>query len=199
MIKSDLRQLYLSKQKTISVEQRAAASQRIADRFFSGFDLGGITYLHSFLPIEKFNEVNTRPIFAKLWRDFPHIHTVVPRVDFKTSEIHNLHFTHVTELVRNAWDIDEPAHDEFVETEMIDMILVPGLSFDADGHRVGYGKGFYDRLLKNCRPDCVKIGLSYFEPVERIDDAHDGDVRLDFVITAAGVRTGSGSDWVLPV
>jgi 5-formyltetrahydrofolate cyclo-ligase len=187
MLKSDLRQLYLSKQKTISAEERASASQQIADRFFSAFDLAGVRCLHSFVPIEKFNEVNTRPIFAKLWRDFPHIETVVPRVDFKTREIRNLRFTHVTELVRNAWDIDEPADDEFVETEMIDVVLVPGLSFDTDGHRVGYGKGFYDRLLKDCRPDCVKIGLSYFEPVERIDDIHEGDVSLDFVITQTAV------------
>ena len=63
----------------------------------------------------------------------------------------------------------------------IDMVLVPGLCFDGDGHRVGYGKGFYDRFLKTCRPDCIKIGLSYFEPVESIDDVHEGDVRLDFV------------------
>ena len=53
-----------------------------------------------------------------------------------------------------------------------------------DLHRVGYGKGYYDQFLKQCRSDCLKIGLSYFELVERIDDVHAGDVRLDFVITA---------------
>ena len=123
--------------------------------------------------------------FAKLWRDYPHVQTVVPRVDFKTSLIRNLKFTHETELVRNVWDIDEPTHDEDVETQSIDMVLVPGLCFDSSGHRVGYGKGFYDRFLKTCRADCVKIGLSYFEPVDAIFDVHDEDVRLNFIITPA--------------
>ena len=67
------------------------------------------------------------------------------------------------------------------------MVLVPLLACDRAGHRVGYGKGFYDRFLAACRPDCRKIGLSYFRPVEAIVDVYDGDVRLDRVITPDGV------------
>ena len=177
-----------SKQEAMSEEERDSASRRITDRFFSRFDVSIVRILHSFVPIEKFKEVNTRLIFAKLWRDFPHIQTVVPRVDPETDCIRSLKFTHETELVRNAWGIDEPAHDEYVDAQSIDMVLVPGLCFDRDGHRVGYGKGYYDRFLKTCRPDCLKIGLSYFEPVEKIDDIHDGDVRLDAVVTPFEVR-----------
>ena len=183
MNKTELRRQYLGQQKKLSEEQRDAASRRIADRLFSDFDLARVHFLHSFIPIEKFNEINTRLILAKLWRDFAHIHTVVPRVDFETDGMRNLKFTHETELVRNVWDIDEPAHDDFVDTEAIDMVLVPGVCFDRDGHRVGFGKGFYDRFLKTCRPDCIKIGLSYFDPVEKIDDVHEGDVQLNFIVT----------------
>lgn len=183
MNKAELRREYLEKQKLLSEEERESASKRIADNFFSGFDLGGVRALHSFIPIKKFNEVNTRVILAKLWRGFPHIQTVAPRIDFETRSIQNLKFSHATELIQNAWDIDEPSHDDIVETQSIDMVLVPGLCFDRGGHRVGYGKGFYDRFLKECRSDCVKIGLSFFPPVEDIEDVHDGDVQLDFVIT----------------
>ena len=63
------------------------------------------------------------------------------------------------------------------------MVLVPLLAFDSKGYRVGYGKGFYDRFLKQCRNDCVKIGLSYFEPIDAINDAGEFDVPLDFCIT----------------
>jgi len=192
MNKAELRQQYLAKQKILSEEERHSASTRIADHFFSGFDLASVHVLHAFIPIEKFNEVNTRIIFTKLWRDFPHIQTVVPRVDFPTGSIQNLKFSHETELVRNAWDIDEPTHDDHVETQSIDMVLVPGLCFDRIGHRVGYGKGFYDRFLRTCRSDCVKIGLSLFEPVDRIDDSHDGDVALDFVISPNGISAADG-------
>ncbi len=189
MRKSELRQACLAKQKTISGEDRLGKSEAISKGFFDTFDLANIKYLHCFLPIEKFNEVDTRVILEKIWRKFPHIQIVVPRVDFETGEITSLKFTAETELVKNLWEIDEPTHNKFVEPRMIDMVLVPGLCFDQMAQRVGYGKGFYDRFLKTCRPDCLKIGLSYFEPVEKIDDAHQGDVAVDFVVTPFGVRS----------
>lgn len=188
MRKSELRQAYLAKQKAISRPDRSAKSEAISDEFFESFDLVGIKYLHSFLPIEKFNEVDSRVIVEKVWSSYPHIWIVVPRVDFETSEIRSLKLGQDTELIRNAWEIDEPTPNELVAPEMIDIVLVPGLCFDRDGHRVGYGKGFYDRFLKTCRPDCVKIGLSYFEPIDKIDDVYEGDVRLDFIVTPFGMR-----------
>ena len=57
------------------------------------------------------------------------------------------------------------------------------LAFDTRGNRVGYGKGFYDRYLPACRPDCIKLGFSYFDPVDSVDDAHEFDVPLDLCIT----------------
>ena len=63
------------------------------------------------------------------------------------------------------------------------MVLVPLLGFDERGHRVGYGKGFYDRFLAECNPKIQKIGLSLFEPVAQIDDTSDFDIPLDACIT----------------
>jgi len=192
MKKSDLREVYLSKQKAISPEDRQAKSEAIADLFFKTFDLSGVKFLHSFIPIIKFNEVDTTLILGRVWRDHPYIQIVVPRVDRETNQMKSLRFDRDTELARSAWEIDEPVHDEAVADSDIDMVLTPGLCFDRDGHRVGYGKGFYDRFLKTCRPDCVKIGLSFFEPVEKIDDAHDGDVALDFVVTPNSPHRSAG-------
>lgn len=183
MLKSELRKIYLARQKSLSAEERRCKSESISNLFFQNFDLSAIHFLHCFLPIEKFKEIDTKPIFARLWREFPRVETVVPRVDFQTSEIENLKFAPETELARNAWQISEPLHDEKIEAEKIDLVLVPLLCFDARGFRVGYGKGFYDKFLKNCRADCVKIGLSYFEPVAKIEDAQAFDVKLDFCIT----------------
>ena len=64
----------------------------------------------------------------------------------------------------------------------IDVVLVPLLCSDGQGYRVGYGKGFYDRFLVKCRPDCRKIGLSYFPPVDRIEDVTESDVKMDEVV-----------------
>jgi 5-formyltetrahydrofolate cyclo-ligase len=185
MMKSELRRVYLDKLKSLSPEERKLKSDRIADAFFSNFDLDHIDYLHAFISIEKFNEIDTRSIIHRFWRDHPRIQTLVPRVE--GDEILSLRFALETELAESPWGIHEPTHDEFVDDELIDMVLVPGLVFDRRGHRVGYGKGFYDRFLSRCRPDCVKIGLNYFDPVDKIDGVHDGDVRVDFVITPDGV------------
>lgn len=193
MNKSELRQSYLARQKAISPKDRAAMSEAIARRLFEKFDLRPVSCLHCFIPILKFNEVDTTPIIETVWSDHPNIQVLVPRVDFETREIRNLKFDRATELAKNAWDIEEPIHDALVDVGMIDVVLVPGLCFDRNGHRVGYGKGFYDRFLKTCRADCVKIGLSFFQPVEAIDDVHNGDVEVDFVIFPTGVRTWSGS------
>jgi 5-formyltetrahydrofolate cyclo-ligase len=62
-------------------------------------------------------------------------------------------------------------------------VIVPLLCFDRRGHRVGYGKGFYDRYLQKCRPDCIKAGLSFFDPVDLIDDTYADDIPLDICVT----------------
>jgi len=181
--KAELRKTYLVRQRSLSLEQRTKKSRLISDRFFQTFDLNQIKFLHCFIAIEKFNEIDTSLIFERFWREFPQITTLVPRVDFETGEMQSLKFTADTELVQNAWQIHEPSHNEYVETEKINMVLAPLLCFDEKGHRVGYGKGFYDKFLSRCREDCVKIGLSYFEPVEEILDVSEFDVSLDYFVT----------------
>jgi 5-formyltetrahydrofolate cyclo-ligase len=83
----------------------------------------------------------------------------------------------------NAFNIPEPVETATAEPQEIDLVIVPLLAFDEKGIRVGYGKGYYDRYLKDCREDCLKVGFSYFEAVERIEDADEFDVPLDFCIT----------------
>lgn len=83
----------------------------------------------------------------------------------------------------NMWEILEPKEGKEVKVEQIEMVLIPLMTFDHLGHRVGYGKGFYDKLLGKCKPDCKRIGLSLFEPVEKIDDINPHDKRLQCCIT----------------
>ncbi len=183
MTKNELRKIYLEKRKTLAPEEIKQKSLQITEIFFQSFDLRRINFLHCFLPIKKFNEIDTRIIFERVWREFPQIETLVPRVNFQTNEIENLTFTARTELVRNNWQILEPTHNESIASERIDAVLVPLLCFDSHGFRVGYGKGFYDKLLATCRTDCLKIGLSFFPPLENIADVNEFDIKLDFCVT----------------
>lgn len=187
MTKAELRNTYLSKRLSLSEAERGALSLQIAENLVRNFDLNRIGFLHCYLPIEKFREIDTRPIFDRVWSEFPRVQTLVPRVNYGTGAMDSLTYGPETKLVQSRWHIDEPTHDEIVEADVVDMVIVPLACFDRSGHRVGYGKGFYDRFLGRCRPDCVKVGLSFFGPVDEIPDAHEGDVRLDFCVTPDGL------------
>ena len=187
MIKAELRRIFLAKRREIAPDERRRASLAIAENFFAGFDLSSVRNLHSFIPIEKFNEVDTMLIIRRVWTDFPSVRTFAPRVDSETGAMHSLAFSSETELVRSRWGVHEPGHDEFAAASEIDLVIAPGLVFDSGMHRVGYGKGFYDRFLSECRPDCLKIGVNFFEPVDAIDDVHAGDVRMNRCVTPAGI------------
>lgn len=189
MNKSALRKIYLERQKSLSDAERDEKSRCLAGLFFGNFDLEKIRFLHVFLAIEKNREVETAFVYNRVWRDFPQMRIIVSRVNFQSMTLENLLFAPETKLVENRWHILEPTESELVEIEKIDAVLVPLLCFDFQGFRVGYGKGFYDKFLSECRADCLKIGLSYFAPVKEISDAQSFDVRLDYCITPEEIFT----------
>jgi 5-formyltetrahydrofolate cyclo-ligase len=87
-----------------------------------------------------------------------------------------------TKIKKNEYNIPEPISGLPVPTEMIDVVFVPLLAYDKQGNRVGYGKGFYDKFLSQCKPDVIKIGLSFFDAEEQIDDILETDVKLNFCV-----------------
>ncbi len=183
MTKSEIRKTHLAAQKSFTTDERNEKSEQIASNFFQKFDLSKINCLHCFIAIEKFGEIDTALIYKRIWRDFPHIRTLVPRVNFETGELENVRFTANSLLKENIWQIREPIDGEVIAAKNIDLVLVPLSGFDEKGFRAGYGKGFYDKFLINCRADCLKIGLNYFAPIEEIADIQNFDVKLDFCVT----------------
>ena len=93
-----------------------------------------------------------------------------------------------TQFFINAFGIPEPNGGYEISPELIDLVIVPLLCFDQSGNRVGYGKGYYDRFLKNCRKDCIKIGFSYFSPIASIDDTNEFDIPLDYGISPDAIH-----------
>ena len=77
----------------------------------------------------------------------------------------------------------EPMDGVVTDAGIIDLVFVPLLIVDKLGYRIGYGKGFYDKYLPHCRPDCLKVGFCYFEPIEEIEGTHEFDVPLNLCIT----------------
>ena len=91
-----------------------------------------------------------------------------------------------TELVRHPYGMLEPnAACPLFPIEHLQLIVVPGIAFDHNGYRLGYGKGFYDRFLVKC-PDAVAIGLAY--QIQLVEDTFPQawDVPVQHIFTEKG-------------
>lgn len=183
MIKKALRKLYLEKREEIAEPIYLQFNHAICEQFFSFVDLSSIKVVHSFLPITANKEFDTWLIIDRIKREFPHIRLSIPRINKKTDLLENFYFEGPQQLEANNWGIQQPKHGELTEHQMIDLVIVPLLAFDKTGHRVGYGKGYYDRFFSSCRKDCQKIGVSFFHPIEKIEDSNENDFRLTACLT----------------
>ena len=183
MEKAELRKLMLQRRRAFSAEEVQQRSQRIADLFFQTFQLQPGQTVHVFLPIIRNNEVNTWCIIEQLRLEHPEVRVAVPVTDAEQLVLTHHHLTEESVLVENPWGIPEPQNAHIIHAHEVDVVLIPLLAFDQVGHRVGYGKGFYDRFLADCRPDVLKIGLSLEPPVAGIADPNPFDVPLDYAIT----------------
>ena len=94
-----------------------------------------------------------------------------------------LQFLKPKNFVQSPWGIDEPTEDsQKVPLNEVDMILIPGTAFDHRGHRLGTGKGFYDRTLTNYRG--IKVGIAYALQVSSNDFAMEThDLPMEYVVT----------------
>jgi 5-formyltetrahydrofolate cyclo-ligase len=181
MLKREARKIFREKRKDLSSTEQMKLDDLLLIQF-QKLELSFLSYALSFFPIEEHHEVNTFIFTAYLKFRNPGLHVAYPRTDFSNEKMQAI-LGRNEKFVRNAYNIYEPASGEEVLPQLLDIVLVPLLAYDVKGNRVGYGKGFYDRFLKLCRPDCIKIGLSYFEPVHVITDADEFDVPLNYCIT----------------
>lgn len=187
MTKQELRKLYLQKRQALSEAEYAQLNFQLYQNFFATIDLSFAKVLHTFLPITSKREVDTWLIIDRIRREYPHIRISIPKVNGKTGELENFYFEGLHQLVTNEWGIQEPKQGIPAEPEKIDLVLVPLLAFDQSGHRVGYGKGYYDKFLITCKMDCKKIGVSLFEAEDKIENTNASDVRLNHCITPTKV------------
>lgn len=132
------------------------------------------------MPIIENKEIDTTFILSILQGKDKNV--VIPKVIGNYGLKHYL-LTDATRLRKNKWHIPEPVDGIEVKPEKIDVVFIPLLAFDEKGNRVGYGKGFYDRFLRQCRSNVIKVGLSLFKAEEKITDLTDTDIPLDYCIT----------------
>jgi len=189
MNKKELRLKYKALRNQLSEENLEEMSLAIANKVLK-LPIWEKTYFHIFLPITEHKEVNTEFILHLLSGKDKEV--IISKSNFETREMTHFLLTDNTKIKKNQYNIPESVDGIEVPVCKIDVVFVPLLAFDKNGHRAGYGKGFYDKFLSECKRDTsdselakqtIKIGLSFFEAEENIDDVFENDVRLDYCVT----------------
>jgi 5-formyltetrahydrofolate cyclo-ligase len=193
MNKKELRKLFLQKRKELSQEERAIKSQRIHDLLFSRLMMHRYDRIHIYLPILSKNEVDTEIIINTLLRDFSPT-LFAPKITAKGIMTHH-EFHSLGDFAANKLGIPEPknsnglSHEKFFEIDDDILVIVPLLTFDKKGYRVGYGGGFYDRFLAHKTENTTTVGLSFFEAEDKIPEQNEFDIPINHCVTSERVSS----------
>jgi 5-formyltetrahydrofolate cyclo-ligase len=182
LTKAEIRKQFIAKRKQLSQAEYDHLNQELLKQF-QQLDFSGVNVIHLFLPIHERKEPDTFLIRQWLKTSHPQITRVFPKADFADHTMQNFADDEFLELGINVFGIPEPITGNVVDPLHIDLMLIPLLAFDRQGYRVGYGKGFYDRFIAQCRPDVHLIGLSFFEPIDDISDLNPFDRQLNECLT----------------
>lgn len=176
--KTFLRSHYKKKRLSLTKQEVDHLSQRVCKQL-DKLNIWKLNHYHIFISISKYNELDTSSIINKLKSKQKII--IVPKIS--NNELVHVAINDETEFSLNEYGIKEPNDGNHFIIENLDIILIPLLAFDIEGNRVGYGKGYYDRFLKLTNNSTLKIGLSFFDPITKIHDIDDNDVKLDYCVT----------------
>jgi 5-formyltetrahydrofolate cyclo-ligase len=186
MTKAQLRNQYRQQRQQLTPADKAARQAALLQQFMQA-EWPKVTMLFSYYPIAAMHEVETAGFILQVQTANPGCGLAYPVSNFDTGQMEAVAYNAAAGLVLNDYGIAEPPGGEAVLPANIDMILVPLLAFDPRGHRVGYGKGFYDRFFARCRPNCLRVGLSFFDAAPFISNIGQIDVPLTHCITPTKV------------
>ena len=184
MKKKELRKKYNNLRNELSKTEIEEFSKAIFKKL-KELDIWNKQSFHIFITMKNKKEIDTSLIAKELWKMKKLVSASVS--NFENNTLENYRYTQETEIDINSWGIPEPKNAELIDDKEIDVVFVPLLAFDKHGYRVGYGKGFYDRFLVNCKPDVIKVGISFFEVEDVIEDIHTDDVKLDYCVTPKNI------------
>ena len=178
MDKKALRREIGAKKSALTARGIEGRSRVLAERLFSTEQYRRARSLYAYLSFNQ--EVRTDPIIERAWADGKRV--AVPKVT--GDDMAFIWIDGFDALAAGYRGIPEPIGDGPVADDPRALVLMPGLAFDPDGHRVGYGGGFYDRFLAK-EPDHPLVALCYdFQLFDHLDvESHD--VPVDLVITDA--------------
>lgn len=177
MDKNALRKQIREQKRAMTEEQIVSASQRLGELFVASEAYRSARTIYGYLPYNQ--EVRTVPMLEQAIKDGKQV--AVPKVF--GDEMKFIYLDDFSRVEKGYAGIPEPVDDGPVADDPTALVLMPGLAFDAQGHRIGYGGGFYDKFLAN-EPNHPTLALCYaFQMVEYLE-TEAFDVPVDCVIWA---------------
>ena len=177
MNKQELRQSIRQRKRAMSREEIESRSRSLCEKFLASQAYRRCTCLYGYLPYNQ--EVRTWAILERALADGKRV--AVPKV--YGDEMKFIYLSDLSQVETGYAGIPEPILDAPVAEDKTALVLMPGLAFDDQGHRIGYGGGFYDKFLSR-EPEHPTVALCYeFQMVEKLE-TEAFDIPVDTVIWA---------------
>ena len=184
--KKRLRSEYKKKRQQLGEEFRQIYSIQICRRLSEYFKPGRYDMVFAYYPLGY--EASVLPFIEELWGK--QVKTAFPKVFGE--ELFFYEVDDVSQLEEGAFHIMEPVMGKtkiFSDWTKRILVLTPGLAFDRQGNRMGYGKGFYDRFFEAV-PEVYKVGIAFECQMAEQLKAENWDVKMDAVITEKRIYRG---------
>lgn len=177
MDKKALRRAISARKRMMTTEEIDEKSCRLAQLFLSSQQYINAKTIYGYLPYNQ--EVRTFPILERALHDGKTV--AVPKV--YGEQMHFICLQDLTKVAAGFAGIPEPVEDGPIANDPHALVLMPGLAFDRQGHRMGYGGGYYDKFLAN-EPEHPTVALCYdFQVLEHLE-TDDHDIPVDCVLWA---------------
>lgn len=181
-MKETLKKIILEKKKALTKEEINEKSTKIKQSLYSLTEFKKAKNIMFYVSFD--NEVDTQEIIKELLAK-KEKEVVVPYVIKGSKNLQLSELKNFNELEPKTFGILEPkeANIKNFDINKLDLVIVPGIVFDKNGHRIGYGFGYYDRFLKKLNKNAIKIGLTFeFQLVDKIpEEMHD--VPMNIIIS----------------
>jgi 5-formyltetrahydrofolate cyclo-ligase len=178
--KNEMRSIMQNLRDALSSEERSIRDSIIRDKFFKSVNYKNAQTI--FIYVSCKSEVDTHEIIKKALLDNKSI--CVPKVISLKEGMEAISIKSFNDLRTGKFGILEPVSSERkLESSKIDMVVIPGLAFDWEGGRLGYGGGFYDRFLVGIKNEIPKIGLAYSFQIIGEVFMNENDSYINRIIT----------------
>ena len=177
MNKSEIRTLVRSKKRAMTEEEICLRSEKLGKLLAASPLYQNARTIYGYLPYNQ--EVRTVPMLEQALRDGTQV--AVPKVF--GDEMEFISMEDLSQVAKGYSGIPEPIHDGPIARDETALVLMPGLAFDPQGHRIGYGGGFYDKFLAR-EPGHPTIALCYAFQVFEALETEEFDIPVDCVLWA---------------